>query len=68
MPASRVVKMVQETGQIPVCSFYLPGSTYRNHPVLSNLYLQDLWRDFLLFGFYFFGVVTRVTGQRTENI
>jgi len=33
MPASRFLKIVQETGQIPVCSFYLPVSTSRNHPV-----------------------------------
>jgi len=33
MPASRFLKIVQETGQIPLCSFYLPVSTSRNHPV-----------------------------------
>jgi len=34
MPASRFLKIVQETGQIPFCGFYLPVSTSRNHPVL----------------------------------
>jgi len=34
MPASRFIKIVQETGQIAVCSFYLPVSTSRNHPAL----------------------------------
>jgi len=34
MPASRFLKIMQETGQIPVCSFYLPVSTSRNHPVV----------------------------------
>jgi len=33
MPASRFLKIVQETGQIPVCSFYLPVSTSRNPTV-----------------------------------
>jgi len=33
MPASRFLKIVHETGQSPVCSFYLPVSTSRNHPV-----------------------------------
>ena len=33
MSASRFLKILQETGQIPVCSFYLPVSTSRNHPV-----------------------------------
>ena len=36
MPASRFLKIVQETGQIPVCSFYLPVSTSRNHPVVGG--------------------------------
>jgi len=33
MPASRFLKIVQETSQIPVCSFYLPVSTSRNPTV-----------------------------------
>jgi len=33
MPASRFLKIVQETGQIPVCSFYLPVSSSRNPTV-----------------------------------
>ena len=41
MPASRFLKIVQETGQIPVCSFYLPVSTSRNHPVSSYCILHD---------------------------
>ena len=36
MPTSRFLKIVQETGQIPVCSFYLAVSTSRNHPVQST--------------------------------
>ena len=35
MPASRFLKIVQEIGQIPVCSFYLPVSTSRNLTVLQ---------------------------------
>jgi len=33
MPASRFLKIVQEPSQIPVCRFYLPVSTTRNHTV-----------------------------------
>jgi len=35
MPASRFRKIVQETGQIPVCNFYVPVSVCRNHPVYT---------------------------------
>ena len=37
MPASRFLKIVQETGQIPVCTFYLPVSTSRNSTVDDKL-------------------------------
>jgi len=40
MPVSRFLKIVQETGQIPVCSFYLPVSTSRNHPVHTPYLLR----------------------------
>ena len=39
MPASRFLKIVQETGQIPVCSFYLPVSTLEPHCTCIYIYL-----------------------------
>jgi len=36
MPASRFLKIVRETGQIPICSFYLPASTSRNPTVRAG--------------------------------
>jgi len=41
MPASRFLKIVQETGQIPVCSFYLPVSTSRNPTVCKKTRVFD---------------------------
>ena len=55
MPAHRFPKIVQETGKIPVCSFYLPVSTSRNHPVPHShstrfiiLVGTSVWQSFLV--------------------
>ena len=51
--ASGCLKKVQQTGQIPGCSFYLPVSMSRNHAVvkqISGVLLNDIpqqrWRQF----------------------